>query len=833
MKKILPVILLLVCSTAVAKEFDPMADGAQVESQVRPQPSNALKTTWESLRTKVSGWLGGTKTAPQQVATKQVTTTPEPVSVVTLPDVKSSTHSATSAQMSQAKQALRNHSFTQASPGRAHGENLKLNKQGVPVFPMMAQKTVKDRSGKSKVVKVPIKLNKIPRLDVGEEPTISKSDFTLPNFEFSLNSLARPEPLPSPEGLSENRFHTLAAQNVVPATGPRLQETTTTQLAKPVTRESVQGIQYVISPAVEVVEQPVKEYSPEQLQMLAALILARKSEKCFIVLGLFDKLSESEVTRNEANYHLGQCAASMKLYSMSFARLTPVIASEEVEFARPALLTLAKDLPQQYEIEFSRLIRELKNAALTTGAGLEQVNYLVAKGAYKEGLYPVAKKWAEKIGAQSDLYPSAQFIVATSIYNDGNRRKAIKSLQELRAHMQKSELVDKNLSSLIAINLGRMLFSEGRFQEALEMYLAIDREHPLWVQGLTEQGWLQLAMEDFAGAIGNMYSLHSPYFKSVYKPESFAIRSIGYLNICQYGDAYKSLSWLEEEYRPWSSKVNKYVSSRGNDEQAYFSTTKDYLRGRSDEDVDGLPYQVIREAARRRDYLNKQTSLNGKEDEFARYDGVNESIKKEKARVRSRSNAVASRYKSLKTQIERAERDRQQLDQVDTWKRQARADYELAIGLKFQLQMLEISRQNYIQFRENAIAYVNEEKGELRRQVGKVLMKHVQRLQSEMDLMLGNNELLRYEVFSGSGENIRYQVAGGETAEMKRIPASVKPQKQMNWTFEGEYWADEIGNYRSTIKNNCGAPQTMEEFFKAKQETSEDGKTAAKEGDGQ
>ena len=72
-----------------------------------------------------------------------------------------------------------------------------------------------------------------------------------------------------------------------------------------------------------------------------------------------------------------------------------------------------------------------------------------------------------------------------------------------------------------------------------------------------------------------------------------------------------------------------------------------------------------------------------------------------------------------------------------------------------------------------------------------------------MSRTLDNNEFLRYEIFAGSGENIRYQVAGGQTTGDNRLPASVKPQKMMNWTFDGEFWADEIGNYRSSLKNNC------------------------------
>jgi hypothetical protein len=59
------------------------------------------------------------------------------------------------------------------------------------------------------------------------------------------------------------------------------------------------------------------------------------------------------------------------------------------------------------------------------------------------------------------------------------------------------------------------------------------------------------------------------------------------------------------------------------------------------------------------------------------------------------------------------------------------------------------------------------------------------------------------EIFAGAGENIRYQVAGGETAPANRVPANVKPTKILNWEFDGEYWEDEIGNYRSQAQDNC------------------------------
>ena len=84
----------------------------------------------------------------------------------------------------------------------------------------------------------------------------------------------------------------------------------------------------------------------------------------------------------------------------------------------------------------------------------------------------------------------------------------------------------------------------------------------------------------YAGAMGNMYSLHSPYFKAVYQPESFVVRTIGYLNICQYGDAYKSLSFLEKDYRNWYGKMSHYVEAKGKPADIY-TTVKNYIRGKS------------------------------------------------------------------------------------------------------------------------------------------------------------------------------------------------------------------------------------------------------------
>ncbi len=92
--------------------------------------------------------------------------------------------------------------------------------------------------------------------------------------------------------------------------------------------------------------------------------------------------------------------------------------------------------------------------------------------------------------------------------------------------------------------------------------------------------------------------------------------------------------------------------------------------------------------------------------------------------------------------------------------------------------------------------------GDIKTKLEHTIANRITKIRTDLARYLDNNELLRYEVFAASGENIRYQVAGGEKGN--RVPATAIPKsKSLQWDFDGEYWEDEIGHYRSSLKNNC------------------------------
>jgi hypothetical protein len=46
-------------------------------------------------------------------------------------------------------------------------------------------------------------------------------------------------------------------------------------------------------------------------------------------------------------------------------------------------------------------------------------------------------------------------------------------------------------------------------------------------------------------------------------------------------------------------------------------------------------------------------------------------------------------------------------------------------------------------------------------------------------------------------------VAGGQVEEADRKPAEARSKKDYGWRFKGEFWEDEIGNFKSDLQNLC------------------------------
>ncbi|MCB0413344.1 MAG: hypothetical protein KDD50_03365 [Bdellovibrionales bacterium] len=757
----------------------------EVVQQVSPElqtMTQKISNLWERAKKKINEFRGESKTETAQV---QEVANPEVEIVKQLPTYQTQGVQDRAKQVQELKeQVAAQQNLTVLSQGRPADQSLYKTKSGVAQIPGI------------KVTK------KIVVKDIGLEPRVSSQDFTLPELALLRTDYKAPQPLKGPENLyksEKTKWFTTVLPTDFSIKGTQRKDYGLGQI---VTKESVDKTDPSLKKDMAIAELAYSPLSDDEKTMLGALIIYSQGKSCHIVAGLFSDLNQNKKLKDEANFYLGICAHEMGFYAESVYRLLEVIKKEDPDFTSDAIKTIVSNIPMEYEIPVAKVLLKLKNKSLLPKEALDNVNYILAKGSVKQKDYNGATKYATQVKPESNKFGKAQFIIGISQYATNNVGKAIVTLTAAKDWLKSRSSNDKETASLVSVNLARMYFQNNQYNLANQEYLKVDKDSSYWVQALVEQGWAQLLMNDPSGAIGNMYSLHSPYFNSVYKPESFAVRTIGYLDICQYGDAYQTLKLMEDRYRPWIQKVGSYINHNKKPLQ-YYGTIKSYLQGKSTKDVDGVPYQLLREIARKRNFLNFQDSINQKIDEVAQYKFIDKMILKDKAKLRWRKQKSNERMVKAKQLLAKSANDKTLLPRVNEFKANIRLERKFIASMNFQIDLLEKGRQGFARLKKKAVARIEKEKSKLKYLAGEELKTNLAFVRTQMQKVLENNELLRFEVFSGSGENIRFQVAGGKTKGENRLPASYKPSKTLNWSVTGEYWQDEIGSYRSQLKNNC------------------------------
>lgn len=642
----------------------------------------------------------------------------------------------------------------------------------------------------------------VPRIHVGTEKRVSVSDYALDSQAQQTFNSRVIAPFPSPDLLLNSQMKELTTITTGPvAPAMKVKDVVFSPKGK-VSREAFDKIVRHLAPERPFNLTKFKALTPEEMRFLSGLLLYQQGDKCPVAVGLFHKLSKSKGYEAEADYYLAMCSRKLGLATDFYDRARRILETQDVYYSRKILKEVGYEIPYEFVDSLGlALFKAAQNPKIldkldpkTAG----NVAFILANFGASTERFKTALEWAKKVPADHPRRLQAQFIEALADYQTGLKPQAM-ALQE---DLIKDIGVDKQKSefqALVALNAARMYFQEQKFKEAHQAFLKVYKDHPLWLQSLTEMGWSQLMSGDFEGAIGNMYSIQSPFFAAVYKPESYVIRTIGYLNLCQYGDAYKSLSMMEREYRPSLEKMEKFSASH----PSYYQTVRNFMNApKKATEVDGLPLPVIREMARHRDFTNLQKALNRQVDENSLYSKIDGEAVKGLKHAQWLVNNSRKRIAGLRAQLVKI--NKTPALEGNRAPAMAQLDKEMddLNGYFFQVDLYNEATAALPDYRKEVVGGAQTRLAKMRSQMENVLSNRLLQMKTDLARYIDNNELLRYEVFSGAGENIRYQVAGGSTGH--RIPSSVIPKsKSLQWDFDGEFWEDEIGHYRSGLKNNC------------------------------
>lgn len=660
------------------------------------------------------------------------------------------------------------------------------------------------------------KVEAIPRLRLPREERfqdLKVSKFTVGGSLQKMLERLKLAPLTSPTLTDETELRELTKDPVVAQPARQFKDF---QVAKGRVDDSALK-QYALKqlPAPHQFPGSLAKFVPltdNEYRFLSGLLLYQQGFRCAAAVGLFHSISKTKEHQVEANYYLATCSKSLGLMTDFSERARQVFESGDGFFSKRLISEVNWETPNVTSRQFGEALEKMmKNPEVSADLKPETaatVAAMIAESAAAAEKFKTAMEWSKRVPDGHPRYLQAKFVEALSEYSIGSKKRAV-DIQEALIKNPHSEASAREFQGLIALNLARMYFQENKFKEAHDAFLTVKKDHPLWLQGLTELGWAQLMFGDYEGAIGNMYSIQSPFFAAAYKPESYVIRTIGYLHLCQYGDAYRILSVLEKDYRDVQAHIDSYEKSVGSFKDGRYGTVRRFLQAFSQrekkgdiKELDGLPGSVIREIARQKEFLNLQRSLNRQIDEKASYSKIgmeiDSSLKTAQTKVeqtRRRIEQLRKTIASIKHKPDLAPKRPQLTSELESEMIRLNDQF-------FTVDLFSEAKRSLAAYNIDVIAGADRRSGDIKTKLEHTIANRITKIRTDLARYLDNNELLRYEVFAASGENIRYQVAGGEKGN--RVPATAIPKsKSLQWDFDGEYWEDEIGHYRSSLKNNC------------------------------
>lgn len=651
------------------------------------------------------------------------------------------------------------------APGRAPGKGLKMKSSKVPSFEI-------HKAGPS-----------IPRLDIGEEAVLT---FQAPRAPAS-NAAGAPNLKPVQKQASPAAVVFDAKKSGVAAAAPAknlgIKESSV---------PDVKPLKEIADPqpkATQIDEVKIQPFSGPEGKLLEAQILLERLDNPEVALGLLVEILDDKTVQTEARYTYALAARKLGLNS-EFRSVLFKIAQEgkSKEWGRLAAESLAREV-EALDISDMKVLHDLVEKYDVDTEKNDAYNFYRAKYFLETGDLGQVEAALANIPEKSKYRADARLIAALASYRTGKIDRAASELTELLKESSR----EQGIRSTGAITLARIQFQKGQYKEAYQTYLQVDKSNPLWLSAMVEQAWAQIMTQDYEGAAGNMFSLHTDFFKHAFSPESYTVRSVAYLNLCQYGDGMQALNNFKHKYGPLVNRVETYRKEKKSPQDDY-ETVRAWLKNSDLKEIAGLPRSFIIELARHPSFMKTQQQINNFEDEMEAFNKATLTlIQFEKDSVRKQSEGQAELAK-IRAQKETAGADRKV--RIDALERRI-------AGLKAQYELAKKARGLIKDARSRSLARIDKEKVGLKEKASKALRSRLNELSKELTQALEQNEVLQYEILAGAGEHLRAQSAGAAVNDKKRDELKPEEGKNVKWNFQGEIWEDEIGHYRSSLKNVC------------------------------
>ncbi|MEM6366794.1 MAG: hypothetical protein AAF851_00685 [Myxococcota bacterium] len=162
-----------------------------------------------------------------------------------------------------------------------------------------------------------------------------------------------------------------------------------------------------------------------------------------------------------------------------------------------------------------------------------------------------AERYAIRVDQSSRFGRRARFLEGLVLFNDDRANEALSAFKDVvRATRDGDGAEDEKLRELAFFQLARTHFGAQQPSFSIFYYDRVDRDSRGWLDALYEESWAQFRLGSYERALGNLLTLHAPFFEDEYFPESRILKAVVYYENCRYPEAKAILQRFLRRYEP-------------------------------------------------------------------------------------------------------------------------------------------------------------------------------------------------------------------------------------------------------------------------------------------
>jgi hypothetical protein len=200
--------------------------------------------------------------------------------------------------------------------------------------------------------------------------------------------------------------------------------------------------------------------------------------------------------------------------------------------------------------------------------------YYMGAEAFDRGKFEQAADYFKRV-PNGTYYGKAQFRLGVIANRAGAHSRAISYFESVRSSAGNDDWLREQTN----LNIARVHYETKNFLGALQHYALIPRESDNWLEAIFESAWAFFLMTKHNNVLGNIHTLHSPFFENRFFPESYILQAITYLRLCRYDEVQASLEKFRDRYKPVFGDLRGLLTEFKSKKNGLYNLTYEYRNG--------------------------------------------------------------------------------------------------------------------------------------------------------------------------------------------------------------------------------------------------------------